>query len=290
MAMPVSRRALLEEGRAQLAAAGVETPALDARLLVLAALELEQMALLAEPDEIVAPAQVAVVRDWLARRARHEPVGRILGERAFRGLTFRLSPGTLEPRPDSEAVVEAALEAVADRADSHLQLLDLGTGSGCLLIALLDALPRATGTGIDRSLDAVATASANAVLNGVAARSTFQEGDWLAGLKGPYDLVISNPPYVTRAEIAALAPEVRLHDPVAALDGGADGLDPYRALAPALPAVLAPDARVVVEIGAGQAEDVTALFAGAGFERTAIRLDLGGHVRALVFRLSTDLN
>lgn len=289
MAAAITRAALLEEGRAQLAAAGVETPLLDARLLILAALKLDALALLTAPDATVEPASIELARSLVARRAAHEPVARILGEREFRGLRFQLSPGTLEPRPDSEVVVEAALDAVSERNGAPLRLLDLGTGTGCLLIALLAALPGASGTGIDQSADALVTARANAVLNDVAGRSTFAQGDWLDGLVGPYDLVISNPPYITRSDMARLSPEVRLHDPAAALDGGEDGLDAYRQLSKALLPVLAPDAVVVIEIGAGQAGDVTALFVDAGFERTTTRADLGGHIRALVFKLSTGL-
>ncbi len=289
MAAPVTRAALLDEGRALLKAAGVETPLLDARLLLVSALGLDVLALLAAPETVVEPALAEQARTCFARRAAHEPVGRILGEREFRGLRFRLSAGTLEPRPDSEVVVEAALEAVETRRNAPLQLLDLGTGTGCLLIALLAELPAASGTGIDLSADALATARTNAALNNVAGRSAFIQGNWLAGLVGPYDLVISNPPYIARADIEQLAPEVRLHDPVVALDGGEDGLAAYRQLAKSLPPVLARDAIVVLEIGAGQAVDVTALFADAGFLKVGERADLGGHVRGLVFNLSTDL-
>ncbi|MGL4974568.1 MAG: N5-glutamine methyltransferase family protein, partial [Bosea sp. (in: a-proteobacteria)] len=177
MAATVTRAALLGEGRAQLEAAGIETPLLDARLLILSALRLDALALLTAPDAAVEPASYELARAFLSRRAALEPVARILGEREFRGLRFRLSAGTLEPRPDSEVVVEAALEAVSDSKDASLRLLDLGTGTGCLLLALLAALPTATGMGIDQSADALATARSNAALNDVAGRCTFAQGD-----------------------------------------------------------------------------------------------------------------
>lgn len=219
----------------------------------------------------------------LARRLAGEPLWRVLGAREFWGLPFALSPGTLEPRPDSEALIEAALAHLGARRSEALRILDLGTGTGCLLIAALSEFPRASGVGVDLSEDALATASGNAVRSGLAGRAEFRRGDWTEGLSERFDLILSNPPYIASADIAGLAAGVREHDPHLALDGGADGLAAYRALAAAVPARLAPEGRVVLEIGAGQEADVVALIAGAGLRHLASHRDLGGHNRALVF-------
>jgi release factor glutamine methyltransferase len=220
---------------------------------------------------------------YAARRLAGEPVWRILGEREFWGLPFRLSPATLEPRPDSETLVEAALAALPERRDDALSILDLGTGSGCLLIALLSEFRAARGVGVDLSEEACATARGNAVLNGVADRAAIRQGEWTRGLSQRFDLIVSNPPYIPTAEIATLSPAVREHDPLLALDGGDDGLACYRALAASLPDSLAPGGLAVLEIGAGQGPDVTALMDAAGLRFAGSRRDLGGHQRALLF-------
>ncbi|WP_336809893.1 peptide chain release factor N(5)-glutamine methyltransferase [Bosea sp. MMO-172] len=262
--------------------AGSTSPGLDARLLVEGSLGVEN----ADPDLILPPEALARLDDFAARRAAGEPVWRILGEREFWGLPFRLSPATLEPRPDSETIVETALAQFAGRREETLKLLDLGTGTGCLLIALLSELPRARGIGIDLSDEACRTAAANAALNGVDDRVTFRQGSWTAGLTGRFDLIVSNPPYIPSAEIATLSVEVREHDPLLALDGGADGLGPYRLFATALPPLLAPGGVIVFEIGAGQGPDVVALMRAGGLEFRGSRNDLGGHERALIFMLA----
>ena len=220
---------------------------------------------------------------FAARRLAGEPVFRIIGEREFWGLPFSLSAATLEPRPDSETLVEAALDCLGERRQEAFSVLDLGTGTGCLLIAVLSECPAATGLGIDLSHEACETARRNAVVNGVADRAIFQQGSWAAGLERRFDLILSNPPYIPRGEIAALDVSVRDHDPALALDGGADGLDPYRIFATTLPDVLAPNGTVVLEIGAGQEAEVIALMAGGGFVWQGSRRDLGGHPRALIF-------
>lgn len=238
---------------------------------------------LAGSGELLDEGAAARLQDALARRLAGEPLWRILGAREFWGLDFALSPGTLEPRPDSETLIEAALAHLVARRGEALRILDLGTGTGCLLIAALHEFPLASGIGIDLSQDAVATASANALRNRVAERAEFQLGEWTRGLSGRFDLILSNPPYIASAEIAGLDANVREHDPLLALDGGPDGLSAYRALAAALPGRLEPDGLAVLEIGAGQADDVTALIAGAGLRHLASHRDLGGHIRALVF-------
>lgn len=275
----VSARRLLARSFARSASA---TPGLDARLLVEGCLGLEKP----DPDMQLPAEALARLRDFATRRLAGEPVWRILGEREFWGLTFRLSPATLEPRPDSEAIVEATLAASAGRRGEALSLLDLGTGTGCLLIALLSELPRATGLGIDLSEEACRTAAGNAALNGVGERATFRQGSWTEGLVGSFDVIVSNPPYIPSGEIAALSVEVRDHDPLLALDGGADGLGPYRIFARTLPALLAPGGIVVFEIGAGQSPDVVALMRAGGLEFRGSRNDLGGHERALIFALA----
>lgn len=264
---------------ARLRAAGGESPELDARILVEAVADPAAAGLFDPLDE----AAVARLEGYAQRRLAGEPVWRILGEREFWGLPFRLSPATLEPRPDSETLVEAALEILAGRRQDALSVLDLGTGTGCLLIALLSECPRATGLGIDLSPEACETARANAEVNNVADRARFAQGDWTSGLEGSFDLILSNPPYIPAGDIAGLSPGVRDHDPRRALDGGADGLDPYRLFARELPRLLAPGGSVILEIGAGQEAEVVALMQAGGLAFRSARRDLGGHPRALIF-------
>jgi release factor glutamine methyltransferase len=228
-------------------------------------------------------AAAARLANALARRLAGEPLWRILGAREFWGLSFALSAGTLEPRPDSETLIEAALTHLAARRHEPLRVLDLGTGTGCLLIATLREFPRATGLGIDLSPDAVATATGNAARNGVAERVAFRQGDWTDGVEEHFDLILSNPPYIASDEVVGLDRNVREHDPHLALDGGPDGLVAYRALAAALPGHLKPGGHAILEIGAGQEAAVVALMAQAGLRHLHSRRDLGGHIRALVF-------
>lgn len=276
----LSRREALARVREALRRAGLEDADLDARCLAADALRTDQAGLLARAEEIVDPASAARLAGHVRRRLAREPVGRILGLREFWGLPFRLSPQTLEPRPDTETVVEAALERVADR-QAPVRLLDLGTGSGCLLVALLSELPRARGLGIDRSAGAAAAARANAAANGVGARAAFLCGDWAEAVKARFDLVVSNPPYIPARAVAGLAPEVSRHDPRLALDGGDDGLDAYRAILAALPRLLAPGGCAVLEIGFDQAEALAELAAGAGLDMAELRRDLAGRPRAV---------
>ncbi|UZF92337.1 peptide chain release factor N(5)-glutamine methyltransferase [Bosea sp. NBC_00550] len=273
-----ARRLLVQ----RLLRAGSATPGLDARLLVEGSLATENP----DPDMLLPVEALARLDGFASRRLAGEPVWRILGEREFWGLPFRLSPATLEPRPDSETIVEATLKQLVDRRHEPLSLLDLGTGTGCLLIALLSELPRATGLGVDLSEEAALTAAGNAALNGMAERATFRQGDWTEGLAGRFDVILSNPPYIPSAEIATLSVEVREHDPLLALDGGSDGLKPYRIFARTLPALLAPGGIIVFEIGAGQGTDVVALMREGGLEFLGSRSDLGGHERALIFTVA----
>ncbi len=278
---PATVGRLLDAASSRLAAAGVAEPRRDARLLLAAALESSAATLLARDDLVVDAGVAARFDGHVARRAEREPVSRILARREFWSLPFRLTPAMLDPRPDSEALIEAALALVPDRA-APLRLLDLGTGSGCLLLALLSELPRATGLGIDRDPDAVAGAAANARALDLASRAAFRPGDWGAGLAERFDLVVANPPYIPDGEIATLAPEVARYEPRGALAGGADGLDAYRVLAGQLGDLLAAEGHAVLELGRGQDAAVAALLRAAGLEIRGFRHDLGGVVRCVV--------
>ena len=274
--------AALRESRAALTAAGVDSAALDARLLVAAALGVRVEQVIAWPERTLDGAATERLRTLLGRRVAREPMAHILGRREFWSLDFAVTPDVLVPRPDSETLIEAALEQIGDRSRA-LRVLDLGVGSGCLLLALLSELPQASGRGIDRSPAALAVARRNAEALGLAERVALVEGDWLDGVAGPFDIVISNPPYIARGDLATLPPEVH-RDPRLALDGGEDGLDCYRALASGLPRVLAPDGFAVIEIGAGQAEIVTTVLREGGLEPWLRRADLSGVIRCVVAR------
>jgi release factor glutamine methyltransferase len=269
---------------ARLSAAGIEGARRDARLLICHLLDAGPELLLADPDRALSDEETARIEAAVVRRTAHEPVARILGEREFWSLPFALNNETLDPRPDSETLVEAVLRSIPDR-QAPLRLLDLGTGSGCLLLALLSELPQARGTGIDVSLAAVELAAANAAALGLEARAAFIRHSWDDGLAlepSSWDVIVSNPPYIASAEIPGLAPEVALYDPLAALDGGADGLAAYRDLIPAAAAVLKPDGLLALEVGWGQAAAVEALLAAAGLADLRRVTDLGGVDRCLL--------
>ena len=278
----MTRREALRALTARLHAGGVAEAAGDARFLLLGLLGLETRDLLIEGDRRVGAAGAAALAAALARRLAGEPVARILGAWEFWGLPFRLGPDTLVPRPDTEILVEVALAARPERA-APLRCLDLGTGTGCILTALLSERPRATGVGLDRSEGALHVARDNAVLNAVDDRARFVAGDWCDALRGRFDLVVSNPPYIARAVIATLAREVRGHDPEAALDGGTDGLDAYRRILDGAGARLAPGGLLVLEIGYDQAAAVTELARAAGYRERGLTRDLAGHDRVLCF-------
>jgi release factor glutamine methyltransferase len=265
--------------------AGLDSPELDARLLVGHALGLDHAALAAAAARVIDSAEQSTIAALASRRLGHEPVARILGVKEFWSLDLRIDAATLVPRPETETVVEAALAAIDARGDRAraLRIADLGTGSGAILLALLTELPNAYGVGSDISLQALALARANARSLGLN-RAAFVACTMAAALRGPFDLIVSNPPYIASDGIAGLPAEVRLFDPRLALDGGPDGLDCYRSIAAAVPALLAPDGAVVVELGAGQAEAVAGLFAGTGLAPSPPRPDLSGVPRALTAR------
>ncbi len=264
----------------QLADAGVETAAGDARLLAAEALGVDRIALYVDRDRPLTPDECSALERLGGRRAAREPVSRILGHREFWSLDFALSPAVLDPRPDSETIVQAALDRLPHR-DRPLTVLDLGTGSGCLLIALLSELPQARGIGVDVSAEAVTVARRNAGRLGVAGRAGFLVSEWASSLTARFDLVVCNPPYIARPERRRLAPEVARFDPKEALFGGADGLDAYRLLAPELPRLLNLGAWACLEVGVGQAESVTGLLGDAGLIDLAAIEDLNGLKRCV---------
>ena len=276
-----ARRALA----AQFRAGGLDTPELDARVLIGHALGLDHAGLAAAAARRLVAAEQSAIAALARRRLVREPVARIVGFKEFWSLRLCVDAATLVPRPETETIVEAALAAI-DAAGSRarpLRIADLGTGSGAILLALLAELPSAFGIGSDASSGALAVARDNAWRLGLP-RAAYVACNMAAALRGPFDLIVSNPPYIASADIATLPPEVRLFDPRLALDGGADGLDFYRAIAAAAPALLAADGLLVVELGAGQAEPVAALLAGAGLASEPPRPDLNGVPRALVAR------
>jgi release factor glutamine methyltransferase len=270
----------LKAGADRLAEAGIDNPRLEARLLLAHALGRTVEAVIRDSATHADPGGFAALLD---RRVAREPLALILGMREFWSLPFQVSPATLIPRPDSETVVEAALAACPE-SERPYRVLDLGTGTGCLLLAFLHERPSALGVGVDLAPGAAALARRNATALGLGARAAFLRGYWAAALDARFDLVLSNPPYIATADLAGLMPEVRLHEPGRALDGGIDGLDAYRAILRRLPALLVPSGVAVLEIGAGQHEAVDALAVGAGF-RVLRRGDLSGTVRALILRL-----
>lgn len=266
--------------RNALKAAGVASPVLDARMLVEAAAGVTRLDIVTDPYRVVDADARATLDALTARRAAREPLAYILGVREFWSLSLAVSPAVLTPRPETETVVDAALAALP--AESPARVLDLGTGSGAILLALLKERPAATGVGVDRSPAALAVAQANATALGLGARVTFLEGDWGQGLEGPFDVVVSNPPYIVAGEIDGLAPEVARHEPRLALDGGPDGLDAYRALLPDVARLLRPGGRFMLEIGRGQDGDVLALARAAGLEPEAVKPDLAGVGRVVL--------
>lgn len=279
--------ALIARARNALREAGVATPELDARLLVEWATDTTRLDALSAPERIIAGEAVANLDAGLSRRLAGEPVHRIMGERSFYGLGFRLSLETLEPRPDTETLVDLVLPFLKRRIAENgvADALDLGTGTGAIAIALLSQLEGLRAVGVDIAPGALATARENAEMAGLSRRFASLKSDWLAGVTGRFDLIVSNPPYIPRHEIATLEKEVREHDPLLALDGGEDGLDFYRALARDGETRLYEGGAVGVEIGAGQRADVEDIFAEHGFRLVDILQDLGGHDRALLFML-----
>ncbi len=324
MSAAPSLSALIQKATTQLRAAGVDDPARDARLLIAHALGCDRLALATNSERVLSENETAAIEEIITRREAREPVHRILGCREFWGLPFALNEATLEPRPDSETLIEVALNFFATQpnlpslrapeggAAIHLphappespsalsgdgllrfarndksiepfpsRLLDLGTGTGCLLLSLLHEWPDATGLGIDKAPRAIEQATLNAQRLGLDTRAVFRVGDWLDGVEEKFDLILCNPPYIPSREIGALQPEVREYDPTDALDGGIDGLNPYRHLIPLLPRFLSANGVVLFEVGIGQAQDVAAMMEKAAFKTITITDDLGGVPRCV---------
>jgi release factor glutamine methyltransferase len=267
--------------------ADIASPLWEARHLLCDAEGLTPEDLLLDPDRPLSDPDR--FEAWVARRAAGEPLARITGQRSFRGLTFHIGPDTLDPRADSEVVVDAALALLPE--DRPARIADLGTGSGCLLLAVLHERPRAAGIGLDLSAGAARMARQNAQYLGLADRAVFARGHWSAALApGSLDLLIANPPYIRRAALGGLEAAVRDFDPVLALDGGADGLDAYRSILPDAARCLKPGGALVLEIGWDQAESVSALAAQAGFGALSVGKDLAGRPRAVTARNATKKN
>jgi release factor glutamine methyltransferase len=281
----------VENARRALAAglrrAGIASAELDARLLAGVAFGLDLTGLIAATARTVTPDEAMRLENFLQRRVAGEPVARILGVKEFWGLTLQLSAATLVPRPDTETIVELALEMCRDQRhdDGQQRIADIGTGSGAILLALLSELPEATGVGTDTSLEALRTARDNAARLGVAPRASFIACNYTAALAGTFDLIVSNPPYIRSADIAGLDREVREYDQPRALDGGVDGLDAYRAIAPEAARLLAPGGTLIVEAGYGQSGPIAELMSASGLTPDLPpRADLAGIPRAVAGR------
>jgi release factor glutamine methyltransferase len=267
-----------------LARAGIEGAGGDVRRLLAAALDAPAAALLREPERALTDAQLASLEGFVARRASREPVSRILGRRDFYGRSFAITPATLDPRPDSETLVAAALEIAREEGWERPRVLDVGTGSGCLLLSLLCELAGASGTGTDIALETLAVAGANAQVLGVAHRASWLSADALESVCGPFHILVSNPPYVRSGDIECLDPEVRCYDPLISLDGGPDGLEFYRRLAPRIPSVV-PNGWVVLEVGFDQADAVVSILSNIPhMERIRIFRDVAGQRRCVAVK------
>ena len=277
-------KALVNDTSARLRVAGVEGPRRDAELIVGHVLGLERAGLIAHGDDAVEPAAAERIERLAAERAARRPMAQILGRREFWSLSFKVTEATLDPRPDTETLVEAVLAVIGLRRWKPLRVLDLGTGTGCILAALLTECPAASGIGVDRSAAAAAVARENMENLGLGARARIVEGDWTTGLSGAFDIVVSNPPYIPEADMARLAPEVRLFEPRMALTPGGDGLDAYRAILASIGPAAAPGAVIAFEVGIGQADAVAAMMTAAGYGPVAQRADLGGIARVVLGR------
>ncbi len=274
---------LLKVAAARMAAAGLEDAQREARLLVMAATGLEMAAVFGHPERSVDPAAMARFGALVARRAGREPMAQILGRREFWSLAFKVTADTLDPRPDSETLVQVVLGQVPDRS-APLRLVDFGTGTGCLLLALLHELPAATGLGVDVSKPALAVAQENAAALKLGARAAFRHSDWGDEVDPAFDILVSNPPYISSGTIDALQPEVARWEPRMALDGGLDGLEAYRRLAPGAVRLLAPGGLAAFEIGLGQSDSVIQITQAAGLRHIVTVNDLAGTQRCVLLQ------
>lgn len=274
-------RDILKQLRVRFAAAGLDTPDLDARILARHFLGLTDADLITGQANATLE-QMEALDAAIERRLQGEPVSRILGFREFWGMSFKITPDTLDPRPDTERLVEMAVESLKDNPPRHI--LDLGTGSGCILLALLKEFPEAHGIGIDINQGAVDVSRENTEVNGLSMRSRFRQGNWtdsLTELDGLFDLIVSNPPYIPESDIKSLSPEVRNHDPILALAGGKDGLDPYRILITEIKKFLAPGGLCLFEIGQNQDADLVRLVEESGLVVRRLGADYAGILRVV---------
>jgi len=271
MARGAGQRALMRA----LAKGGIESAQIDARVLLCAALGIEHADLVSNPDCPLGPG-AATVASFAARRLKREPVSRIIGHRDFWRARFKIGPAVLDPRHATETLIEAVLDYTVRSPRENWRILDLGTGSGAILCSLLQSLPGSFGTGVDISRGACVIARDNLAALGLAQRGLIVQGDWTRALRGPFDVIVSNPPYVVRGEIAHLTPEVRDHDPQLALDGGEDGLAAYREIIPACRDLLAQDGLIALEGAAGQHPAIESLLTGAFGAPVKVRVDLDG--------------
>ena len=274
MSAPTAAQAMVA-ATARLRAAGVPDPARDARILLAHAASVDAARVTLIAPEEIAPDIAERYEKLIALRAVRVPVSHLVGQRAFYGRDFKVSRDVLDPRPETESLIELALSEPFER------VLDLGTGSGCILVTLLAEQRDARGLGLDLSEDACLQASANAVLHGVQARAEIKQSDWFSAAEGRFDLIVSNPPYLAQSEMADVSPELRLHEPEMALTDGQDGLSVYRIIAAQAQGYLTPTGRVLAEIGWQQGADVKAIFEAAGWGRVRILPDLGGRDRVL---------
>ena len=276
----------------ELRAAKIETADLDARVLLCVALECDATALARAPEQMLTPAQAAQLNEWLSARLAHKPVSRILGRREFYGRDFIITDRVLDPRADSETLIEAALARLPVHQPVHKpsRILDLGTGSGCLVLTLLAERVEAQGVGADVSPEALAVAQENAAQLGVGGRADFIESDWFREIDARFDMIVSNPPYLAPGEMEWLDKDVADYDPHLALYGGSDGLDPYRLICRQAAAFLKPQAWLIFEIGALQARAVTGFMQAAGFEAVEVMKDLAGRDRVVCGRASAAMH
>lgn len=273
----------LRQAIKSLQVAHVQSASLDARLLLLHVLGISNEQWIASPDISMTSEQSALYDALVVRRAAREPIAHIIGKREFWSMDFKVTNATLDPRADSEAVIEAILQRIPDKS-AALSILDLGTGTGCLLLTLLKELPNAKGIGIDLSHEAMAIAQENALTHGLSARVQFQQGNWCDGLYGAFDIIVSNPPYIPTASIKSLAPEVAQYEPKLALDGGFDGLDCYRKIISALPGILTANGIAAFEVGAGQIQAVAEIAEEKGLQLEGMRKDMQGIPRCLLLK------
>lgn len=270
---------LFKDLRSELIHYGVDSPELTIRIFLKDVLNLKDHELISQPDREITPEEHNRLTAFIQRRIKGEPVSKIVGQTEFWGLPFLVNHHVLDPRPETELIVEVALQKFS--AEDNIRILDLGTGSGCILIALLDYFYNATGVGVDLSLDALTVASYNAHNNNVNERCFFINGDWSHSIDAQFDLIVSNPPYISKTEIESLPIEVKNHDPILALDGGIDGLEAYRKLLKDLFFLLKPNATALFEIGKNQETDLKRLVEEAGANLSRVHPDLSGILRVV---------